>query len=311
MNEQKSRKLGGSLLLMLTALIWGVSFVAQSVSAELVGPFTFNAVRFLLGGLVLMPWILFLERRRRMAGAEKQKGPEKESGRPLLVGGICCGLALCAASNLQQLGIGYTTVGKAGFITAMYIVIVPFLGLLAGRRPGFAAWAGVALGVVGLYFLCMTESFTVGRGDLYVIACALVFAVHILLIDYFSPLTDGIKLSCVQFLVCGLMSGILALLREQISFAALVSAWAPILYAGVLSCGVGYTLQTVGQKWLEPTAASLLLSLESLFSALAGFALLGQQLTSRELMGCALMAAAIVLAQLPDHSRRKEKSPEF
>ncbi len=299
MKEQKQKRLGGSLLLTATALIWGVSFVAQSVSAELVGPFTFNAVRTLLGGLVLILWLL--------AGKGKKTQRERSKGesRQLIAGGVCCGLALCAASNLQQIGIAYTTVGKAGFITAMYIVIVPVFGLFLGRRPGLFAWVGVAFGVMGLYFLCMTESFSVGRGDLCVMACALVFAVHILLIDYFSPRTDSIKLSCVQFLVCGLVSGVFALAWEEIKLSALLSAWAPILYAGVLSCGVGYTLQAVGQKSLDPTVASLILSLESVFSALAGFVLLGQRLTVRELLGCLFMSAAIVLAQLP--ARKKAK----
>ena len=299
MKEQKQKRLGGSLLLTATALIWGVSFVAQSVSAELVGPFTFNAVRTLLGGLVLILWLL--------AGKGKKTQRERSKGesRQLIAGGVCCGLALCAASNLQQIGIAYTTVGKAGFITAMYIVIVPVFGLFLGRRPGLFAWGGVAFGVMGLYFLCMTESFSVGRGDLCVMACALVFAVHILLIDYFSPRTDSIKLSCVQFLVCSLVSGVFALAWEEIKLSALLSAWAPILYAGVLSCGVGYTLQAVGQKSLDPTVASLILSLESVFSALAGFVLLGQRLTVRELLGCLFMSAAIVLAQLP--ARKKAK----
>ncbi len=293
--KQKGRRLRGSLLLMLTALVWGVAFVAQSVGTGYVGPFTFNAVRMLIGGLVLLPWILV---RDRKSGRQAKRAADG-SLRKLVLGGLCCGLALCAASNLQQIGIAYTTVGKAGFITALYIVIVPVFGLFMGRKPGIPAWLGVALAVAGLYFLCMTEGFSVGRGDLYVMACAFVFAVHILLVDYFSPYMDSLKLSCLQFLSGGLLSGAAALLWEPVSLSALLSAWVPLLYAGVLSCGVGYTLQVVGQKDLDPTAASLILSLESVFSVLAGLVLLGQKLSGREIVGCVLMSAAIVLAQIP------------
>lgn len=289
-----------SALLALTAFIWGVAFVAQSVGMDYVGPFTFNAVRSLLGGLVLLPFIAFRDRRNgRNNGAAAVDG--KEAGglnRTLLAGGVLCGLALCVASSLQQIGIGYTTVGKAGFITAMYIVIVPVLGIFLKKRTGILVWISVALAAAGLYFLCMTESFSIGKGDLYVLACAVVFSVHILLIDAYSPRVDGVKLSCLQFLVCGVIAGMAALIWEKPDMTAILAAWAPILYAGVLSCGVAYTLQVIGQKGMNPTVASLILSLESLFSVLAGWILLGQRLSLREITGCILMAAAIILAQL-------------
>ncbi|MBR6527156.1 MAG: DMT family transporter [Lachnospiraceae bacterium] len=290
--QEKSTK--NIFLLALTALIWGVAFVAQSVGMEYVGPFTFNSVRFLIGGMVLLP-VVMMSRKEKGVETDSQDGKQ----RVLVLGGLCCGMALCVASCLQQIGIGYTTVGKAGFITAMYIVIVPLLGIVLKKKTTWLVWISVVLASVGLYFLCMTETLSVGRGDLYVLACALVFSVHILLIDHFSPKVDGVALSCLQFLVSGVIAGVAALIWEQPDLASILAAWAPILYAGVLSSGVGYTLQVVGQKGVDPTVASLVLSLESVFSVLAGWVLLGQGLSGREWMGCGLMAVAIVLAQIP------------
>ena len=260
-----------SLTLILTALIWGAAFVAQSVGMDYLGPFTFNAARFFIGGLVLLPVIPLLD---RLGGHTPDKSPAAR--RALVRGGLLCGLALGAASTAQQFGVQYTTVGKAGFITALYIVLVPLLGAFVGRRPAGRIWGSVALAVVGLYLLCMEGSFRLGLGDLLVLGCSVLFAVHILIIDRFSPLVDGVRLSCLQFFV-----------------AAAVSA------VGMLSSGVGYTLQVVGQKGMDPTVASLLLSLESVFSVLAGWVLLHQSMSGRELAGCALMFAGILLAQLP------------
>lgn len=284
----------GPLLLLLTAVIWGVAFVAQSVGMEYVGPFTFNAVRCLIGGVVLIPCVFILRRWRAEAPREKQT-----SQRTLLLGGVCCGVCLCVASNLQQVGIRYTTVGKAGFITAMYIVLVPILGIFFKRRVGLLVWASVLLAVCGLYLLCMTEQFSLGRGDAYVLLCALFFSFHILVIDHFSPMVDGVAMSCIQFLVSGIISSIPMLLWENPQISAILAAWKPILYAGVLSCGVAYTLQVVGQKNLNPTVASLIMSLESVVSVLAGWVILHQSLNARELLGCLLMFSAIILVQLP------------
>ena len=296
--QEKSTK--NIFLLALTALIWGVAFVAQSVGMEYVGPFTFNSVRFLIGGMVLLPVVL-MSRKKKGLETDSQDGKR----RVLVLGGLCCGLALCVASCLQQIGIGYTTVGKAGFITAMYIVIVPLLGSFLKKKTTWLVWISVVLASIGLYFLCMTESLTVGRGDLYVLACAVVFSVHILLIDHFSPKVDGVALACFQFIVSGVIAGVAALIWEQPDLTSILAAWAPILYAGVLSCGVAYTLQVVGQKGVDPTVASLVLSLESVFSVLAGWIILGQNLSAREWMGCGLMAVAIVLAQLPAPASQK------
>lgn len=287
------------LLLLLTAVIWGTAFVAQSVGMDHVGGFTFNCTRSLLGGIVLIPCIFLLDKLNGRQ-TEEQKIEKGWKNRTLLIGGICCGTALFIASNLQQFGIKYTSVGKAGFITAMYIIIVPILGMFLKKRTGIRVWISVLLAVAGLYLLCITEGFSIGMGDFLVLLCAIVFAVHILVIDHFSPMVDGVRLSCIQFLVCGVLSGVCMILFEEPSVSAIGQAWMPIAYAGVMSCGVAYTLQIIGQKDMDPTIASLILSLESVVSVLAGWVLLGQALSVRELIGCVVMFAAIILAQLPE-----------
>lgn len=217
----------------------------------------------------------------------------------LMIGGICCGIALAIGSTLQQFGIMYTTVGKAGFITAFYIIIVPILGLLLGKKCGLSVWISVMIALIGLYFLCITDGFSIGKGDSYVFLGALAFAIHILVIDYFTQFNDGVKMSCIQFFSCGIICFIPMILFEHPEISTILLAWKSILYAGVLSCGVGYTLQMVGQKNMNPTVASLILSLESVISVIAGFLVLHQNLSQRELIGCALMFIAIILAQLP------------
>ena len=299
-----------SLLLLLAALIWGVAFVAQSVGMEYVGPFTFNSVRSIIGGAALLPVIAVLGAAKKpdcdRAGAERQT----DSGKQLPAAGIVCGILLCIATNFQQIGIQYTSVGKSGFITAMYIVIVPVLGLFIGKRAGVRVWIGVVLAAAGLYFLCMgSGAVSFEKGDLYMILCAVSFSFHILTVDYFAPRVDGVKLSCIQFFVCGILSGIGMLLLEEPQLSRIFAAWLPILYAGVLSCGVAYTLQIIGQRGMNPTVASLLLSMESVISVNAGWAILGQKLSVRELSGCGLMFAAIILVQLPA-KRRKEDGKE-
>ena len=301
----QSGKMKNSLVLFLTAFIWGVAFVAQSVGGDQVGCFTFNGVRSLIGAAVLIPVIFFLDHQKKKELGEEAFLEQKGNPKTLIIGGICCGLMLCIASNFQQYGISFTTVGKAGFITALYIIIVPILGLFMKKKVGMKVWIGVALATLGLYMLCMTsESFSLAKGDFLVLVCAGFFSVHILIIDYFSPKCDGVRLSCIQFFVCGVISLAAAFIFENPNLGAILSGWLPILYAGVLSCGVAYTLQIIGQKNMDPTVASLILSLESVFSVLAGWVLLNQTLSSRELFGCVLMFGAIILAQLPD---KKEK----
>lgn len=287
-----------SLLLLLTATIWGVAFVAQSVSMDYIGGFTFNAIRNLMGSVTLLPVILVLGR-TKSTGAKAESSPAER--KTLLTGGICCGILLCLASNFQQFGIKYTTVGKAGFITACYIIIVPILGIFLKKKCSSFIWIAVILSLCGLYLLCLTpgEDFAIGRGELLVLICAVLFSLHILVIDHFSPLVDGVKMSCIQFLVCGILSGIPALLFESPDLSGILAAKIPLLYAGVLSCGVAYTLQIVGQKNMNPTVASLILSLESCISVIAGWLILGQSLSGREILGCVLMFGAIILAQLP------------
>lgn len=318
-----------SLLLVLTATIWGVAFVAQSVGMDYVQPFTFNAVRNLIGAAVLVPVILVLDRQKKNSADEKSadmqkasrdrqkvSGTDGEAGRQkngrdegkradrqnndLLFGGLSCGIILFLASSLQQFGIQYTSVGKAGFITAMYIVLVPVFGIFLHRKTGLRIWIAVAMAVAGLYLLCMTgKGMALNVGDLFLLLCAVAFSFHILVIDHFSPRVDGVRMSCIQFFTCGVISSVCMLFFETPQISQILAAWVPILYAGVMSCGVAYTLQIVGQCGMNPAVASLLLSLESVISLLSGWLILHQSLTGRELMGCAAMFAAIILVQLP------------
>lgn len=296
MNKTKN-----TFLLLLTAFIWGVAFVAQSVGMDYVGPLTFNASRFIIGAIFLIPCIAFLDKlkEKENQAACKNIPAAPQNKKVLITGGICCGIAIAAASTLQQYGIAYTTVGKAGFITALYIVIVPVLGIFLKRKPRLIIWFSVLLALVGLYFLCMTDSLSFSKGDTLVLLCAFVFSLHIMIIDHFSPMVDGVRMSCIQFAVAGVLCGIPALIFEHPTFSSLIAAWAPILYAGILSCGVAYTLQIVAQKNYDPTVASLLLSLESVFSVLAGWVILHQALSPREIFGCVLVFIAIILVQLP------------
>lgn len=294
--DRTSMKLKNALLLLLAAIIWGVAFVAQSVGMEYVGPFTFNCVRSIIGGLVLIPCIMLLDSRKGRKGRLKAPGDRKM----LMLGGISCGLVLCIASNFQQFGIQYTSVGKAGFITACYIVLVPIFSLILGKKCSPVVFGAVALSVAGLYLLCMSGGVQgINKGDLMLMLCAVLFTLHIMIIDFFSPVVDGVKMSCIQFFVSGIISGLGMLFFEEPELSGILAAWMPILYAGVMSCGVAYTLQIVGQKGMNPTVASLILSLESSISVIAGWVLLGQQLSRREIMGCVLMFAAIILAQVP------------
>ena len=294
-------KIKNGIMLVLTAFIWGTAFVAQSVGMDYLGPFTFNGVRSLIGGAALLPCIWLFQKGKGKATEKPSRGARKE----LIAGGIACGLLLFAASSLQQIGSQYTTAGKAGFITAFYIVIVPVLGIFLHQKINGKVWGAVAIALAGLYFLCITETFAVGKGDILIFLCALVFSIHILVIDYFSPKVDGVKMSCIQFFVCGMVSLPPMFCTETPKIGAIVEGWAPLLYAGVLSCGVAYTLQIIGQKNVNPAVASLILSLESCFSVLAGWMVLGEKLSMRESVGCVLMFAAIILAQLPD--RKKEE----
>ena len=304
-----------SCLLVLTALIWGIAFVAQSEGGDAVGPYTFNCIRCLIGSAVLVPVIMLLDK----MGLTSKKPVTAAEKKTLLLGGVSCGVILCIASNLQQLGIFFgSSAGKAGFLTACYILLVPILGIFLKKKCGWNIGVGVGLTLVGLYLLCMNGSLSLQFSDVLLLLCALMFAVHILVIDHFSPLVDGVRMSCIQFLVAGVLSAIPMFFVDMGHSAAGITAWAPalltldawipILYAGILSCGAGYTLQIIGQQGVNPTVASLLMSLESVFSVLAGWVLLGEKMGAKELSGCALIFCAVVLAQIPIKNREKAVS---
>ena len=252
---------------------------------------------------MLIPVILVLKKKKE-TGAENQ---EKEDKKTLWAGGLACGVILCIASNLQQFGIMEASVGKSGFFTALYIVMIPVIGIFIGKRPGIKLWFCVALAVVGMYLLCMKDgSFTIERADIMLLLCALAFSFHILVVDYFSPKVDGVKMSCIQFFVCGVLSAVGMLFTETPDISNIQAAWLPLLYAGLLSCGVGYTLQIVGQKGINPVIASLIMSLESVISALAGWVILGQVLSPKEILGCVLMFVAIIITQIPIGNKKTD-----
>lgn len=286
--------LKNSFLLFLAAFIWGIAFVAQSVGMDYMGPLSFNGARFLMGSLTLLPLVVI--RRKTNAGKKLPRADIKAT----VTGGVCCGLVLCAAALMQQYGILYTTVGKAGFITTLYIILVPFFGIFLRKKIPGKVWFGAAVAAVGMYLLCMSEKLVLGRGDALVFICAILFSVHILVIDYFSPKADGVELSCIQFLTAGIVGSIGAAIFEQPHLQSFIDGIIPLAYAGILSSGVAYTLQVIGQKDMDPTVASLILSMESVVSMLAGWIILGQVLSPKELLGCTLVFAAVILVQLPD-----------
>ncbi len=299
-----------SFLLLLTALVWGVAFVAQRQGGASAGPYTFNCIRSFLGGFVLLPVIPFLD---KVTGNQKQMTAQDK--RRLSLGGALCGLILFVASTFQQMGMYYgTTAGKAGFLTACYILLVPVLGIFFGKKCGWNVWVSIPVAVVGLYFLCMTGGFSFQFGDSLVLLCAVCFSVHIMVVDHFSPLVDGVRMACIQFFVCGAwgMFPMVAVEIPQMGPTAWlqslgsIDVWIPILYAGIMSCGVGYTLQIVGQNGINPAIASLLMSLESVFSVLAGMLLLQETMSGREILGCVLVFAAVIFAQL-NFGKQKNK----
>lgn len=282
---------------MLGTFIWGMAFIAQSVGMETIGPFTFQAIRCMLGVIFLFLVTFFFDWKIGMR-ASLQKWKNKK----LWISGIICGTALFAATSLQQVGLVYTAPGKAGFLTAMYIVLVPVLGIFVHRKPGINAVVSVLLALVGLYLLSFTDMGSINIGDILLTGCALAFAVQILLIDRFAPDLDGLRLNCVQSLVVSLLSvPCIFLNRETVGLQTILACWLPLGFAGVLSMGVGYSMQIIGQKRLEPTAASLIMSLESVFAALGGWLILHNTMTPSELTGCTLVFAGVIVSQVPVH----------
>lgn len=285
-----SKQFKGSLMLVMAAMIWGAAFVAQSIGMDYVEPFTFLFCRSLLGALALLPVLALLGRGHAEAPKNKKS---------LWTGGLACGGIMFVATSLQQFGLLSTSAGKSGFLTALYVVLVPILGVFLHKKIRATMWAGVGIAAAALYLLCVKGRFSIGRGELLTLGSALCFACHILAIDHFSPKTDGVKLSCLQFFVSSALSGAAMLVFETPSLTRIAQCWLPIGYAGILSCGAAYTLQILAQRDTNPTVASLLMSLESVFAVLFGWLLLHEHLAAKELFGCVLMLGAIVLAQLP------------
>jgi drug/metabolite transporter (DMT)-like permease len=288
MQGKKHNTITADLLLLLVALIWGFGFVAQRAGMEHIGPYAFNGIRFLLGGLCLLP--LVLRSQRSLLTSTNQV--------PLLYAGGLAGLVLFAGATLQQVGIQYTTAGKAGFITGLYVVIVPLIGIFFRQVTGTGTWIGATLAVVGMYLLSVRGTMAIDPGDLLVLIGAIFWAIHVLLLGYLSPRTIPVRLALVQFFVCGLLSLVIAFCIENITLSAIKEAAIPILYGGVASVGAGYTLQVVVQRRAHPAHAAILLSLESAFAALGGWWLLNEHLSIRGITGCALMLAGMLISQL-------------
>ncbi len=290
----KKQKLVSTLLLFITALIWGVAFVAQS-QADSIGAFTFNCTRSIVGGVALIP-VVFIFGKRPTEEAHVRRKNRKY----LFAYGAVCGAFLTVGSAFQQLAINLgSSTGKAGFITACYIIFVPIIGVIMGKKTSKFLWLAVILAAVGLYLLCMTDSLNFKYSDILLFGGAIGFSLQILAIDRCIDRVDGVKLACVQFFTCGILSGIMMFVFEKPTFDGLLSAWQPIMYTGLFSSGIGYTFQIIGQKGLNPTVASLIMSLESAFAAISGWLLLDQTMKPREIVGCAVMFVAILLAQLP------------
>lgn len=304
----KNKKLLGSGLLLITAIIWGTAFVAQRVGMESIEPFTFNAVRLALAAVTIGIAALFTNGKEKKDAESRTQTEQKKYNKNTVIGGICCGSFLAVASNLQQIGLVYTTAGKAGFITAMYILFVPVICFIfMKKKNSWLVWLSVLLGVAGMYFLCISEKFTLSRGDMFVCACALFFCGHILCCDYFVKRGSPIRISVIQFATATVISAVGAVIAEKPSMDKVIAAVIPILYCGILSGGVGYTLQMISQKFTDPTVASLLMSTESVFAVLAGVILLHERMSVREIIGCVIMFTAIILVQIP-YPKKKTKT---
>ena len=304
----KNKKMLGNILLIFTAMIWGSAFVAQRVGMEKIEPVTFNAARMLLAAVLIGFLAFLLAQKEKKHPPVRTEAENRKYRKNTVLGGICCGLFLSAASLFQQTGIVYTTAGKAGFITAMYMLLVPVINFLLFRKKNtWLVWIAVLIGVFGMYLLCMTGGFYLTHGDTLVCICAVLFSGHILCCDHFARLGNPITISAIQFATATVVSGIAAFLMETPTWEKIASAAIPIIYCGIMSGGIGYTLQMVAQKFTDPTIASLLMSLESVFAVLTGTLLLGERMSMRELLGCIIMFLAIVLVQIPLPKRKTKE----
>lgn len=299
----------GVVMLMLTALIWGSSFVAQSVGMESVEAFTFNGIRTLMGAVVLIPFILIRDKMQSRSMTAEQIKERKVKDKKVLRYGLILGVVFCAACNFQQFAFEYSTSGKIAFITALYMFFVPLFGLFLKKRVPLLTWICVIFGFVGLYFLSIGPGGlgSINRGDIRAFICAIFYAVHILLIEKFAPDVDGIKLSCMQFVVSGVITCILMFIFETPQMSAIRTAIVPLLYSGIMSCGLAYTFQIIGQKYTEATVASLIMCMESVFAVLAGALILHELLSGREIVGCVIMFVAIVVSELSEFITAKLK----
>lgn len=295
-----------NLLLLMTAIIWGSAFIAQSKGADVIGPFTFNTVRYALAVVALLPVIYIFSRKRNSENTVDLDIPRANGTKTLIIGGIATGIALFTASSLQQYAMAFTTAAKAGFITTLYVILVPIVGIFLKKKIRPIIWFCALLAVIGLYLLSIKPgAFSISRGDFFVLLCALAFTGHILIIDYFSPKTDGVKLSCIQFAVVSIASFVAMMMTETFVLSEVLDAIIPLLYTGVLSSSVGYTCQIIAQKKADPVISSLILSLESVFAAIFGALILHESMSGREITGCAIMFVAIIIAQLPEKKNRR------
>lgn len=301
------KTLQGIFILLITATVWGVAFVAQSVGMDHLNAFAFNAIRNAIGAIVLLPVLAITQKRRPRSNSDSTNAmTSSHNSKDLLMGGLICGVALCVASNFQQMGIEHSTVGKSAFITTLYIVLVPILGLFLKKKVSLQVWVSVVLAMIGLFLLCMkNETFVLGIGDIYLILCAFFFTLQIMAVDHYVKKVNGIALSIMQFAVTAILSGIGMLFTEIPTWSDITASAIPLLYAGGISCGVGYTLQIIGQKFVPATVASLIMSLESVIAALAGWLLLNEVLSGKELFGCGLVFAAVILTQIPINKTNK------
>ena len=288
----KSQAIRADLLMLLAAAIWGFAFVAQREGMETMGPFLFNTARFFIGTVFLLPIVWYLSKKKKVS-ADKETSTKK-----LWIAGIVAGLFLFTASSFQQVGIQYTTAGKAGFITGLYIFFVPLIGIFFGQRTGSGTWLGAFIAVIGLYLLSINEDFSIARGDLLQLICAVFFAAHVLVIGYVAKRMDPLKLSLIQYFVSGVLSFFIAIAIEVITWQMIVDTAIPLIYAGIMSIGVGYTLQVVAQQHAKSSHAAIILGLEGAFAVLGGWLILDENLSTRGLIGCALMLAGMFLSQL-------------